>query len=140
MIEQSETIAKLAKALLGAQKDVGHPTRNAVNPHFRNQYADLTSVIDTVTPVFNEHGITVTQFLVGSQLVTQLLHESGEYLRSSVELPLDRKGPQAFGSALTYLRRYTLQAIAGVNAENDDDAEGATSRSNEGTKNKSKDW
>lgn len=130
-VEQSETVAKLAGALLKAQKGMSHPVKDATNPRFRSGYASLTSVIDTVTPVFNENDIVVTQLLLGDCLVTQLTHTSGEFIRSSVELPREKSGPQAFGSALTYLRRYSLQAIAGVNAENDDDANGAESDNKE---------
>ena len=125
-VEQSESIAKLATAMLAAQQKMKHPNKDATNPRFRSGYASLTSVIDTVVPVFNAEGIVVTQLLLGDCLVTQLTHTSGEYIRSAVELPREKQGPQAFGSALTYLRRYSIQAVAGVNAENDDDANGAS--------------
>lgn len=122
MSAKSESITKLSAALLAAQREVTHPTKNKVNPRFKSYYADLTSVVDTVIPVLNAHGLAVLQGFDGDSLTTTLVHESGEWIETSVALPVERDGPQAFGSALTYLRRYTLQALVGVNAEDDDDA------------------
>ena len=146
---QSEEIDKLVGALLKAQKEIEHPKKNKKNPHFKNTYADLTAVIDAVIPVFNKHGLVVTQTVDSTLdynlesetpcLTTQITHTSGQWLSGSSAIPVDKKGPQAFGSGLTYMRRYTLSAIAGVASEDDDDAEGATDREKKTTK-KKEDW
>jgi hypothetical protein len=125
MIEQSESIKELAVALHGASRQITHPAKNKVNPHFKNRYADLTEVIDTIRQPLSDHGLTIVQMLSGDELVTQILHVSGQWIRSSAKMPTDKPGPQALGSALTYMRRYTLQAAAFISAEDDDDAEGA---------------
>jgi hypothetical protein len=55
-----------------------------------------------------------------------LSHESGEWIQSSLSLPLAKHDPQGVGSAITYGRRYGLSAIVGIVADVDDDANAAS--------------
>jgi len=48
------------------------------------------------------------------------LHTSGEWIEDTATCPLPKQDPQGFGSALTYLRRYSLSAICGLYADDDD--------------------
>ncbi len=48
------------------------------------------------------------------------MHSSGEFLSNSFTVALSKQDAQAAGSALTYCRRYSLQAIAGIPSEDDD--------------------
>jgi len=133
MINHSEQISNLAAALLKAQRAIGHALKSADNPYYKSRYADLTVVIDSVKEPLNNNGITFIQAVdengEGSPVVdTILLHESGQYL--STRTPVFCKkpdDPQAFGSGVTYSKRYALQAILGLPTE-DDDAEGAMVR------------
>ena len=125
---QSASIAALATALAAAQAEIKNPEKNSENPHFRNTYADLTAVLDAIRSVFPKHGLAFTQTLQPTGLVTQVTHKSGEWIRSVVPVRPEKDTPQGFGSALTYMRRYTAQSIAGIAAETDDDAEGAMKR------------
>ena len=122
---QSETIGKLATALAEARKIINHPVRNKVNPHFKNRYADLTAVLDAVAEPFALNGLALVQTVDGADLVTTLLHTSGEFITSATPIP-EHKNPQQLGSALTYLRRYTVQAIAAIAADDDDDGQAAS--------------
>ena len=45
--------------------------------------------------------------------------ETGDEICSSLELP-PLTDPQKIGSAITYYRRYTLQSLLGIQAEDDD--------------------
>lgn len=142
----SESISNLSPALLAAQREMGHPKRNAKNPHLRNQFADLPCVIDTVKEVLNKHDIVVVQSVHGSGeasvpyagVKTRLIHgPSGEWIEDSIDQAVDApKGmnvSQAIGSAITYLRRYSLSAMACVASEPDDDgneAKGQPSKPN----------
>jgi hypothetical protein len=122
---QSESIGKLATALTLARSQLSHPTRNKVNPHFKNRYADLTAVLDSVLPAFNANGLSIIQMVEGDTLVTTLVHTSGEYIQSRANIPA-HSNAQQLGSALTYLRRYTVQALAAIAADDDDDGNAAS--------------
>lgn len=129
---KSESLAKLAPALLKAQKKMGAALKDAKNPFFKSKYADLNAVIDAVVPVLNEEGIAVLQtpqLMDGKQVIqTVLLHESGEYYMSNTEVVAAKANdPQAAGSAISYSRRYGLQATTTLKAE-DDDGESAMGR------------
>ena len=60
-------------------------------------------------------------------LTTRLIHESGEWIEDTASCPLAKQDPQGLGSALTYLRRYSLSAICGLYAD-DDDGNSASNR------------
>jgi len=126
----SDSISNLAKALIAARAEMTHPVRNKVNPHFKYSYADLTSVLDAVVPVLNKHGLALVQLVDVKSLVTILMHTSGEYISSCADIPAHTNAQQ-LGSALTYLRRYTVQALAGLAAEDDDDGSAASPNNNE---------
>lgn len=135
--ETSAEIGDLAKALVGAQMAMPSAVKDAKNPHLRNTYADLGSVRAAVLPVFLAHGIAVTQgAAIGEAghvaVVTQFTHVSGQWMRSRVEVPYqEQKGTniaQAYGSALSYARRYALSALACVVAEDDDGTTAAPPR------------
>jgi hypothetical protein len=123
----TESLAALAKALAKAQAELKNPPKDKTNPHFRSKYADLATVRDWVLPVLNRHGLSVVQLPCewGGRpaLLTLLMHESGEYLGAYLPLLLTKQDPQGLGSALTYARRYALQALAGVAADEDVDGE-----------------
>lgn len=134
----SESLAKLAPALVKAQKKMGAALKDAKNPFFKSKYADLNAIIDAAIPALNEEGIAVLQSpgVIMSQdsnsttsvINTILLHESGEYIcGQSKVVAAKNNDPQAEGSATTYARRYGLQAMVTLKAE-DDDGEGAMGR------------
>lgn len=122
----------LAAALAKAQAECQNVVMNKTNPHFRSRYADLAAVRDAIIPVFNKHGLSIIQAptdegFSGFFLETILMHSSGERMHWTFPLPHDVNKMQAIGSAISYARRYTLSAIAGVASEEDDDGNAATS-------------
>jgi hypothetical protein len=125
---QSENINELAKALATAQSSMKVAPFNKTNPHFKNKYADLTAVIEAVRKPLNDNGIAFTQtpeLRDGTLcLVTRFIHASGQCLTGEYPLPAN-VSPQQLGSALTYAKRYSLAAMAGISSDDDDDAEGA---------------
>ncbi len=129
-MNRSASVKGLATALLKAQAEMQNPAFDSVNPHFRNKFASLVSVREAVIPVLNKHGLAISQFPICSELhagiVNVLLHTSGEWLEESCLLPLTKNDAQGAGSAITYARRYSLQSIAGVVADEDDDANTAS--------------
>lgn len=129
-LECSESLSKIAPALLAAQKALKNPEKNAKNPHFGNHYADLGACMASALAALNKNNISIIQLpapaAVGTvALRTTILHTSGEYLSSVCTIPLDRDNAQGYGSALTYARRYGVSGIVGMVAEDDDDGNGA---------------
>ena len=120
---QSEQINELATALAKAQAEMKVPAFNRINPHFKSKYADLPAVIDAARDALSKNGLSVTQeprvtdasFI----LATVLRHSSGQWVESTYPLPQGK--PQEIGSAITYARRYSLSAICGIAADDDDD-------------------
>jgi hypothetical protein len=124
---QSENTADLATALAKAQGQMEPAKYDKVNPHFKSKYASLAAVLEAVRKPFAANGLSYTQVMEcrdgGLVLVTTLRH-GGQWIASEYPLPIGVR-PQEFGSALTYARRYGLSTIAGVVADDDDDANGA---------------
>lgn len=126
-------VGEIAKALLAAQREIEGVSKNAANPHFKSRFADLTAVIEATIPILNKHGIAVVQMPsqpIGPDqlaLTTMLLHESGESISGTAYVPLAKSDPQAYGSAMTYARRYSLGSAVGLKFI-DDDAESAVGR------------
>lgn len=130
---RSESINELAAALAKAQAEIEPPkkTRTATVEHKNGtgrhsyDYSDLADLIAAIRGPFSKHGLAFTQVVQEVErdtvLVTLLIHTSGQWLESRVLLPQGGT-PQAFGSALTYMRRYCLGPLAGVASEDDDDA------------------
>ena len=124
MVEQSAVIENLGKALSLAQSQMLGAKKDAINPHFRSKYADLESVWQGCRDALTNNGLSVVQ-MPGFEdgmcvLYTQLIHSSGEWIRSRSAAPILKQDAQAVGSALTYLRRYALAAVVGVCPEDDD--------------------
>jgi len=121
----SESISKISQALVKAQGAITFAAKDAVNPHFRNKYADLPAVIDAIKPALNANGVAFIQLPAPSDpgtlaLTTRLLHESGEWIESMAVVTLPKNDPQGYGSAITYLRRYSLAAAVGLYQDDDD--------------------
>lgn len=121
----SESIGKIAPALLTAQKAITFAIKDAKNPQFKSTYADLSSVIDATKPALNDAGICFIQMPAPSEqgclaLTTRLIHESGEWIESTATCPLQKHDPQGYGSALTYLKRYSLASAVGLYQDDDD--------------------
>lgn len=127
-MEKSEQIEKLAAAMAKAQGVIENAAKTSVNPHFKNRYADLAEVINTVRPVFAEHGLSVVQFPAYDAGVvsveTVVMHESGQYISRTASCRIGKDDAQGVGSAVTYLRRYSLAAVANI-AQEDDDGQAA---------------
>ena len=130
-MNKSESIKELATALCKAQSEMKFAVMDAANPFFKSRYADLASVIEAVKLPFANNGISFVQgtdFEDTAVIIeTMLMHSSGEWLSSRLKMQPVKNDPQSVGSAITYGKRYGLQAIAGV--PSDDDGNAATHQS-----------
>lgn len=135
---QGPQLGKIAKALLAAQMEISRVIKESENPFFKSKYADLSAVISHVKPILNKHKLLFIQapapatYEGYAALITTLMHEDGDFVSSTAETPLSKLDPQGYGSAITYLRRYSLAAMTGLMIDgDDDDAEGAVDHSKE---------
>lgn len=131
-MNRSESIVKISAALVKAQSNMSNATKGSANPFFKSRYADLNAIREASLPVLNAHGISVLQpttVIDGKLYVeTLLLHESGEFISGVYEVVVGKQNdPQALGAAISYSRRYGLQSMVNIGAE-DDDAESAMGR------------
>ena len=115
---------ELFAALAAAQGEVENAAKSSNNPHFKSKYADLAEVLNTVRPVFAKHGLSITQstaFNGALVSVTTLVgHKGGGLIYSTASCVPSKTDAQGIGSATTYLRRYSLAAMAGIAQEDDD--------------------
>jgi hypothetical protein len=123
----TENIGALAAALAKAQagftpvkRDKTVTVQKKTGGSYSFKYAPLESVLDAVRQPLADNGLVVLQVLDEGNLVTSLIHESGATLTGSVPIP-PGSDIKELGSAITYLRRYALQALLGIAAEDDDD-------------------
>jgi len=129
-MNQSPTIGAIAAALAKAQLAFKPAIKDALNPFFKSKYVDLAGAIDSVREALSANGLAIVQSTeAGEKLVlhTTLLHSSGEWIGGTYPIVAVKPDPQGIGSAVTYARRYSLMALLGIAAE-DDDGESAHGR------------
>lgn len=124
-MNSSPSIAKLAPALVKAQRAMGTAIKDSANPFFKSKYADLNAIREAVLPALHENGFAVLQptcTIDGKNFVeTIFLHESGEFISGFTEIKEVRNNnPQDNGAGTTYARRFGLQTMANCGAEDDD--------------------
>jgi hypothetical protein len=124
--EHNFSTPAFAKAYAKAQSEFTKLTfdSEANAGQYKYKYASLSAVIECAKSALNKNGIALVQMVEDDALRTTLIHESGEFLTSSLNLkPFTAKsGAQGRGGAITYARRYALTAMLCVAAEEDHDA------------------
>lgn len=124
-MKQSENIEKIALALVKAQSEMGTALKDSANPFFKSKYADLNSIREACMPSLSKHGIVLLQPTVSidgkNYVETILLHESGQWISGLTEILFSKPNDaQAQGSGITYARRYGMQSLVNVGADDDD--------------------
>ena len=134
--QMSESLTKLAPDLVALQADLEPLTKTASNPFFKSKYAPLPDVAEALKPLLAKHNFSlpVIPTLVDTPtgptngLRFILLHKSGEYLSGVWMLNPAQATPQGEGADTTYKRRFGIQAITGMVADDDDDGHTASFR------------
>lgn len=129
-MKTSESIKEIATAMSVLRKAIKQPTKNADNPFFKSKYVMLEGVVKAIDEALPD-GLSYTQEVTtndnGVAVSTIIMHSSGEYMQfEPLNVPVSKKDAQAFGSAETYARRYTLSAVFGVTSDVDDDGNEAS--------------
>ena len=131
-MQTSEKVDMILGAIVKAVPQFGPLVKSASNPHFKSRYLPLDGLVEAVAPALFKEGILLMQGANpeddnGVTLITRLIHApSGQYVQNTVRVPMDKGTAQGAGSAITYARRYGLQALLGLVAEEDDDGNAAS--------------
>lgn len=125
IMNKSESIKELACALAKAQRSMGGAKKDSSNPFYKSTYSDLSSVVTAIREPLSSNGLSFIQATEPSdkdeiRVITMLMHESGEWLSSTIAIPVSKADAQGYGSAITYAKRYGLQGLLGVPSEDDD--------------------
>ena len=114
--------------LFALQNEIGAISKDAKNPFYKSKYFDINSLIKQLQPLFQKHRLLLLQPIEESLVYTRIVCvDSGEFVEASMKLP-DLADIQKLGGAVTYLRRYTLSSLLGLQSE-DDDGNAASSAS-----------
>ena len=131
-MNKSDSIVEISKALAKFQAQVKQPLKDADNPFFKSKYVPLESVVESISSVAPEHGLSFVQWALNDDngrvgVATMLMHESGEFIEfDPVFMNAEKNTPQGAGSLITYLKRYSLSAVFGITSDQDDDANGSS--------------
>ena len=130
-MRQSDDLDQLFTALALAQGEIEDATKDSTNPHFKSRYADLASVRAAYRGSFSKHGLALVQLSTtnGARVSVQtiLSHKSGQFIAETLDASAAANTPQAIGSTITYLRRYSAMGFAGI-APDDDDGNAASGK------------
>ena len=112
------------KKLFEAKKEIGKISKDAKNPFFKSNYLSLNGLIDAVEEVLVKHDLVLLQPIEDNKVITVIVDVTAvdpdlDNVKSAISLP-PINDPQKLGSAITYYRRYTLQSLLGLQAEDDD--------------------
>jgi hypothetical protein len=135
-MQRTENIGEIAAALSKANLEIRNAELDRVNPHFKNRYATLGSILNAIRVPLAKHGVAPVQTVSMANgmvtVTTALIHSSGQAVEDTAMFPLPNNATvQQMGSAITYLRRYALAAIVGIVGDEDDDGEGDRSTRSE---------
>lgn len=129
-IEHTEQIGEIMAALAKVQGKLPPAVKSKKNPFFKSSYADLPAVWEACREPLSQNCLGIVQAMGGTKekmfLTTIMGHPSNQWIKSKVPLIMAKMDPQSMGSCITYARRYSLMAMIGICADDeDDDAEGA---------------
>src|SRR5690606_21131193 len=114
----------MKEKLLKIQTEIGSIKKDKDNPYFKSKYVDINGLLAVVKPVLNKHEMVLTQALtnIDGKLALRTTiadSKSDESISDVCPLP-EMADPQKSGSAITYFRRYALQSLLALEAEDDD--------------------
>ncbi len=124
MEKDNTPIILFRQKLLKLQKAIKPIKKEETNPFFNSRYFDINGLLAEIKPHMNEIGLVLAQpieVVDGKNVLKTFIYEEegGEYLDSCVLLP-EGLDPQKFGAAITYYRRYAIQSLLSLEAEDDD--------------------
>lgn len=127
-MNKSESIKEIGKALGAFHKIMRVVGKSETNPFFKSKYASLATILTAIKEPLDGAGLVFTQFPTGeNEMTTTIIHPaSGEWMSGTFKMTPSKNDPQGQGSVITYQRRYALGAILGLNIDEDDDGNQAS--------------
>ena len=122
----SEKIKEIGIAVIAFEAEMEAVHKGAENPFFKSKYADLPSILQAIKQPLEKHGLGIVQGVAEGNnqsvivIKTRLIHASGEWIETDTPVYLAKFDPQSTGGAITYGRRYSIQALLNLSAEDDD--------------------
>lgn len=112
--------------ILKIQSEIGVLVKTETNPFFKSKYMDINGLLEQLLPLLEKHKVLVCQPLgihdgknTLETIVYDLENPNNSIAHSIIYLP-NLEDPQKMGSAITYYRRYALQSLFLLRAEDDD--------------------
>jgi putative hemolysin len=126
-------------AFVQMMSELTNATPNKVNPAFKSRYVSLDELLDGVKPVLHRHGFALRQVLVSEDgkigVETHFLHETGATFQGGrLMVKSETLNAQQIGSALTYIKRQSVQTACCISTDGDDDGAASSRQSAQQTK------
>jgi hypothetical protein len=133
-------MGSIYEKLAAVKSEIGKLSKDSTNPFYKSKYFDINALLEHVEPRLDEHGLLLLQPIIDGKVYSRIIEiETGKLVESFLELPT-YTDPQKTGICVTYFRRYTLQSLLGIQAE-DSDGQMSKDTSNDDTvKDDSKPW
>ncbi len=137
-MKTSESIVNISKAIVLAQAEAKGAMKDGKNTFFKNakgeptSYATLDSVIEACRDALSKNSLAVIQSPIHAEngycVETRIQHNSGEFYEIQTPLLMGQQTMQAFGSAITYAKRYALSSLLNISTDGDDNGDEASKR------------
>ena len=114
-----KTETNFYEKLAAVKAEVGRISKDSSNPFFKSKYFDVNSLLLHVEPIIQKNGLLLLQPIQDGLVKSIIFDTNGFSIESGIALP-ELNDPQKLGSAITYYRRYTLQSLLALQAEDDD--------------------
>ena len=116
----------LIAALVKAQTEIKAPTKEGVNPMFKNKYATLDAIYSAIRPALSANGLSLGHSVEIDEsgrylLITTLYHVSGEVMQNKFPMIIEKLTNQGIASARTYACRYATCNLFALPCDVDDD-------------------
>ena len=125
-IREEGKLTELYVALAKARLEFDEVVFDSTNPHFQSRYVTLGAIQRATVPALAKNGLIIMQLPIvksdgTSLVVTKLLHTSGAKIEFDFWIEPKDRSPHAFGSAITYTKRYCQMALLNIFGDEDDD-------------------
>jgi hypothetical protein len=127
-MQHSQSINELAAALAKAQAEMRNPVASATNSFQKYEYARANDYLNMVRGALCKHDLSFVTDIEGSQMTLMIIHSSGQWmkffmpLRGEIESSAKQSSDQAWGSHLTYRKKYLISLVFGIHGCEDDDS------------------
>lgn len=125
----AEALAKAQSAIKAVPRDKTVTVKTKTGASYKFAYAPFETIVEAVRKPLGDNGLAFIQATTrdesGLSLVTRLIHQTGQWIETSIPVDVMERGAQALGSATTYSKRYALTLLLGIAADDDDDGNAA---------------